>query len=103
MFLYKRLRDAGVVIRPHTWIKEIRSRAVEGFDVFSGAPAQLGDFDAVVLATGSRVVDDLYQQMKSDPRVVRVGDCLAPRKLDNAVWDGFHAVNQLPPMSRVSS
>lgn len=94
-FLYKRLRGAGVEVRPHTWVGAIRTGSVEAYDVFVGTPVELGELDTVVLATGSAVDDELYRQMRGDDRVVRLGDCLAPRRLDNAIWDGFHAADRL--------
>lgn len=94
-FLYTRLRRAGVVMRPHTWVTEIGERFVQGHDAFSHEPQALGEFDTVVLATGAEVVDDLYRHLHDDARVVRIGDCLAPRRLDQAIWDGFTAVQAL--------
>ena len=94
-FLYKRLRRAGIELRPHTWIDAIGERGVDTYDVFSGAIVNLGEFDSVVLSTGSAVDDRLYRELKGDPRVVRIGDCLAPRRLDNAMWDGLHAADHL--------
>ncbi|HEY9410435.1 MAG TPA: FAD-dependent oxidoreductase [Jiangellaceae bacterium] len=94
-FLYTRLRRAGVELRPHTWVSRIGDRTVEGHDAFSHEPVRLGDFDTVVLATGAEVVDDLYRQLDGDARVVRIGDCLAPRRLDHAIWDGFTAAQAL--------
>lgn len=96
-FLYKRLRRAGVVLRPHTWIAAIDAVRVAGHDAFSEAPVDLGEFDTVVLATGSAVHDDLYRALAGDARVVRIGDCLAPRRLDNAVWDGTYVADHLAP------
>ncbi|MBA4025501.1 MAG: hypothetical protein C0482_24360 [Gordonia sp.] len=90
-FLYKRLRRAGVDLRAHTWIDAIGEHSVRTYDVFSGQAVELGEFDTVVLATGSTVDDQLYNELGDDHRVVRIGDCLAPRRLDNAMWDGFHA------------
>ncbi|MCW2295550.1 oxidoreductase [Rhodococcus erythropolis] len=94
-FLYKRLRKAGVELRAHTWIDAVRGDAVDAYDVFSGVPVELGRFDTVVLATGSAVEDTVYRQLGQDQRVIRVGDCLAPRRLDNAMWDGLHAADHL--------
>ncbi|MBM7244224.1 FAD-dependent oxidoreductase [Rhodococcus fascians] len=94
-FLYKRLRRAGVELRAHTWLDAIGERSVQAYDVFSGQTVDLGDFDSVVLATGSSVDDRLYNALGSDDRVVRIGDCLAPRRLDNAMWDGLHASDNL--------
>lgn len=95
-FLYKRLRRAGVDLRPHTWIDAIGERVINTYDVFSGAAVDLGEFDSVVLSTGSAVDDRLYRELTGDSRVVRIGDCLAPRRLDNAMWDGLHASDHLP-------
>jgi hypothetical protein len=94
-FLYKRLRKAGIELRAHTWIDAVRGDAVDAYDVFSGVPVELGRFDTVVLATGSAVDDTVYRQLGQDQRVIRVGDCLAPRRLDNAMWDGLHAADRL--------
>ncbi|MCE0765076.1 FAD-dependent oxidoreductase [Pseudonocardia kujensis] len=101
-FLYKRLRRAGIELRPHTWISAIQDRGVHAYDVFAGDTVDLGEFDTVVLATGNVVNDDLYRQMSDDPRVVRIGDCLAPRRLDNAIWDGFHAVDHMTTVTRTA-
>lgn len=94
-FLYKRLRRAGIDLRPHTWIDAIGERVIDTYDVFSGAAVDLGEFNSVVLSTGSAVNDRLYRELGSDNRVVRIGDCLAPRRLDNAMWDGLHASDRL--------
>lgn len=102
-FLYTRLRNAGVELLPHTWITRINETTVDGHDAFSHARVPLGRFDTVVLATGAEVDDTLFRHLTDDPRVVRIGDCLAPRRLDNAIWDGFTAVQGLTAPARVES
>lgn len=102
-FLYTRLRNAGVELLPHTWVSRIGEKSVDGHDAFSHAPVPLGEFDTVVLATGAEVEDTLFRQLADDPRVVRIGDCLAPRRLDNAVWDGFTAAQRLKARVHVES
>ena len=45
--------------------------------------------DTVTFATGPRSVDDLVRIMKEDPSCHAVGDCVLPRKVMGAIWDGF--------------
>jgi hypothetical protein len=45
-----------------------------------------------VLVTQRRADDVLYRQLSAThPKVARIGDCLAPRALDHAIFDGFVA------------
>ena len=48
--------------------------------------------DTLVLATGHKADDALYFDLKGVvENVHRIGDCLAPRKLDHAIYEGFIA------------
>ncbi|MEZ5100981.1 MAG: FAD-dependent oxidoreductase [Thermoleophilia bacterium] len=92
-FLYRRLKRAGIELVPCTWVDAIEPGRVRLFDVYSDEPSTR-EADAVVLCTGNRVRDELYRELRlAAPSVepVRIGDCLAPRKLDDAIWDGFEA------------
>ncbi len=54
-------------------------RAVEGID-------------AVVWVGDNRTCNDLYQSLKGQvPELYAVGDCVAPRKIDAAIREGFLA------------
>lgn len=51
--------------------------------------ASLIEADTVVLCTGNEVRDELYPGLvAAGAEVHRIGDCLAPRKLDDAIWGG---------------
>lgn len=93
LFLHERLARRGVELIANTWIEEITKSAVIGFNVFSRRPVDLGRFDTVVLATGNVADDALWRQLRDEAglELWRVGDCLAPRMLDNAVWEGAQA------------
>ena len=55
----------------------------------------IDEVDTVVLATGPRqrrAVPHLKGQL---PNVRRIGDCLAPRKLDHAIYEGELAGREL--------
>jgi hypothetical protein len=46
--------------------------------------------DTVVIASGNRSVTDLYIALKGKVKeLYRVGDCLAPRKINNAIYEGY--------------
>jgi hypothetical protein len=46
--------------------------------------------DAVVLANDNRAENALYRQLKGKvPELHMAGDCVAPRKLDIAIREGF--------------
>ena len=90
-FLYKRLHRAGIELVDCTWVDEITPDGVRCSNVYSEA-SSFFEADAVVLCTGNIVRDDVYQELAGAtgaPELRRVGDCLAPRKLDDAIWDGF--------------
>lgn len=96
-FLYERLLRAGVQIRTTTWVDAIGAEAVTCADIYTGRTT-LVPAGTVVLATGNAVRDELYQQAMSalpGTRSVRVGDSLAPRRLDHAIWDSFRLVSAL--------
>ena len=63
-------------------------RRVPLFSMLSAEHAQ-AIADSVVLAMGQRVDDGLYQSLKGKgPELYRVGDAVAPRKVDMAIWEG---------------
>jgi pyruvate/2-oxoglutarate dehydrogenase complex dihydrolipoamide dehydrogenase (E3) component len=96
--IYRRLFRAGVQILEHTWVEEIGEHEVRCSNVYSRAAVEVGKVDTVVMATGNVVRDDLYHELRRAlPKtpVTRIGDCLAPRRLDDAIWDGYHAAYAL--------
>lgn len=92
-FLYRRLRRAGIELVPCTWLDAIGPGRVRLFDVYS-EEASSREADTVVLCTGNEVRDELDRELRAAaavPEPIRIGDCLAPRRLDDAIWDGFEA------------
>ncbi|MGE5415842.1 MAG: FAD-dependent oxidoreductase [Acidobacteriota bacterium] len=50
----------------------------------------------VVMAVGSRSVNDLYEKLKdASPEVHLIGDAQKPRKIMDAVHDGYHVGNRI--------
>lgn len=89
----QRLLQKGVTFTPDIAVMEVAgdagAKTVKGFNVYSNAWNEWGPFDAIVLAMGQKVDDDLYMSLKGKvPELYRIGDCVAPRKVDMAIWEG---------------
>jgi mycofactocin system FadH/OYE family oxidoreductase 2 len=89
----QRLLQKGVTFTPDIAVMEIGGdtgeKFVKGFNVYSNEWDQWGPYDSLVLAMGQRVNDDLYKALKGKVKeLYRIGDSVAPRKLDMAIWEG---------------
>lgn len=89
----QRLLTKGVTFTPDIAVMEVAGEAgektVKGFNVYSNAWDEWGHYDSIVLAMGQQVEDDLYFALKGKVKeLYRIGDCVAPRKVDMAIWEG---------------
>ncbi|WP_298273383.1 mycofactocin system FadH/OYE family oxidoreductase 2 [Geobacter sp.] len=89
----QRLLQKGVTFTPDIAVMEVAgesgAKTVKGFNVYSNQWDEWGPFDTVVLAMGQRVDDSLYFSLKGKvEELYRIGDCVAPRKVDMAIWEG---------------
>ncbi len=85
---YKRLRSAGVVLTPNHDLSMIDGDRVTLRDVHTGQEVFREPVDAVVLVLGGRAEDSLSRELSEEGREVHVvGDCLAPRRIFNAIWE----------------
>jgi pyruvate/2-oxoglutarate dehydrogenase complex dihydrolipoamide dehydrogenase (E3) component len=90
--MYRLLFGAGVRILENTWVDEIVPGFVDCSNIYTGRHVERCEAATVILAAGNEVVDDAYKTLRvvqPDLNVVRVGDCLAPRRIDDAIWDGY--------------
>jgi hypothetical protein len=66
------------------------------FNLYTGAAETIEGVDTVVLAAGSKANDGLYLALKGQvANLHRIGDCVAPRKLDHAIYEGYLAGREL--------
>ncbi len=89
----QRLLQKGVTFTPDIAVMEVAgesgAKTVKGFNVYSNQWQEWGPFDTIVLAMGQRVDDSLYFSLKGKvAELYRIGDCVAPRKVDMAIWEG---------------
>jgi mycofactocin system FadH/OYE family oxidoreductase 2 len=94
--LYNRLFSKGLEYRLNVWASAIEGTTVSLFNLYTGEPEPPAEADTVVLATGAKANEDLYLALKGRGREVhRIGDCVAPRKLDHAIYEGNLAGREL--------
>jgi mycofactocin system FadH/OYE family oxidoreductase 2 len=94
--LYSRLLGKGLVYRLNSWASEIDGDRVAIFDLYTGVSETIDGVDSVVLATGPKANERLYLALKPHiENLHRIGDCLAPRKLDHAIYEGELAGREL--------
>jgi len=94
--LYSRLLGKGLGYRLNTWASSLDGNRLTIFNLYTGAVETVDGLDTVVLATGPAANDRLYLALKPHiDNLHRIGDCLAPRKLDHAVYEGELAGREL--------
>jgi mycofactocin system FadH/OYE family oxidoreductase 2 len=94
--LYGRLLGKGLDYTLNSWATGIEGRTVGVVNLYTGAQQHLEDVDTLVLATGPKADDELYFALKGRvANLHRIGDCVAPRKLDHAVFEGHLAGREL--------
>ncbi len=85
----------GVIITPHTSVIRIEPGQVIVVDRFAEGERAL-PADAVVLGTYERPSQDLYMALKGQiPRLFRIGDCVAPRRIEQAILEGRQVGEQV--------
>jgi len=88
MHLLKLLAGASVRILTETSVSEIMGDSIVMADKY-GKRSKL-ESDTVVLAVGLESNSELEEALKEKlPEVYAIGDCVKPRKLINAIWEGF--------------
>ncbi|WP_398495016.1 FAD-dependent oxidoreductase [Variovorax sp.] len=88
-WLMPRVAAAGVALRASTTVERIEPGRVVLRSTLGGASETLAA-DTVVLSMLRESEDGLYHQLRSRGLAVRrIGDCVAPREVDDAVLEGF--------------
>ena len=86
--LYPALAAADVELLALTTVKEIAPGAVTVTDLYRNTDRVI-DADTVVLNMLRKTEHTLYEALRGDGASVhRIGDCLAPRRVDEAIYEG---------------
>ena len=89
--LYRqRAAKLGISVTTDFHVIEIKGTEVHGIDVYSNESKMFSDYDTIVTAMGNQVQADLYFALKGRVKeLYRIGDCVAPRKIDMAIHEGW--------------
>jgi len=84
----QRVMAHGVVMTPHTSVTRIEPGHVNVTDRFIEGERAIAA-DAVVLGVYEQPAQELYYALKGRiPRLYRAGDCVAPRRIEQAILEG---------------
>jgi pyruvate/2-oxoglutarate dehydrogenase complex dihydrolipoamide dehydrogenase (E3) component len=93
--LITRLKRAGVRIHTSARVVQLAQSQLTLEDVHTLERSSVSGIDEIVLSGCRRAEDSLLTQLKLLPsgewRLVAIGDCLAPRDIASAIWDGHRA------------
>jgi dimethylamine/trimethylamine dehydrogenase len=98
----QRLHDLGVVVHRGVVVDRVTEGGIELEGEF-GTRSQL-EVDGVVLVTQRLSDDTLYQELAADPAALaaagieglyRIGDCVAPRLIADAIFDGHRLAREI--------
>jgi len=93
---YQRAREKNIVLTPNVSFLGVEDRTVKAIHNYTGQELEWKNVDNVVLAVPHRANDELYFSLKGKVRKLhRIGDCLAPRRLDSAIFEGFKVASLL--------
>jgi hypothetical protein len=83
------LRNQGVVLRPQTYLREIRPGEVTLFDVMTNVELELTGVDAVILCTMRMPRTELARELDGKvEQLFTVGDALGSRDHAAAFYEG---------------
>ncbi len=86
----QRAPTKNIVFRPQTVVEKVAGSTVFAKDKFSDTKITIEDVDLVVTATYDLPNEDLYFALKEQGlSVYRAGDCVAPRRLGQAILEGY--------------
>ncbi|MGE4095548.1 MAG: FAD-dependent oxidoreductase [Candidatus Binatia bacterium] len=88
-YLFPRLKAAGVKLTAQQFVESIRAKTVEVYDIWGGERRTV-EADTVVLAMVRHPNDSLFQEIRQTLKkeLYRIGDAVAPRKLEAVIYEG---------------
>ncbi|RMF10992.1 MAG: FAD-dependent oxidoreductase [Alphaproteobacteria bacterium] len=90
--MLRKLFAAGLEFTPNSWVCAIDGDRADIFNIYSGQPSTIEGIDTFILTTANLPAEDLYFELKaSRDNVHRVGDAVAPRRIEHAIYEGFLA------------
>jgi 2,4-dienoyl-CoA reductase-like NADH-dependent reductase (Old Yellow Enzyme family) len=95
-WVYPQLGQAGVHLSEQTLVTRIDDGAVSVASIWGESEERTIDADSVVLVMERRSDDALYESLRAAGiDAQRIGDCVAPRDVDDAIYEGMKVGREL--------
>jgi hypothetical protein len=93
---YRRMLAKGAKLTPNHFLASLGPQSAIIMNNYTGQARQLESLALAVMATPQIANDGLYQQLQGKVKqLYRVGDCVAPRRVEHAILDGERAARSL--------
>ena len=94
--LLRRVMKKGLEFTPYSMIKAIDGNTVTIYNIHSRKEKTIEGVDHVVLAYYNAANEELYEALKGKiENLHRIGDCVAPRMIGDAIRDGENVARKL--------
>jgi mycofactocin system FadH/OYE family oxidoreductase 2 len=101
---YRRALARGMRMTANCFLASLESGGATIMNNYTGQPRQIENVALAVLVTPQTACDTLYHQLQGKVKqLYRVGDCLAPRRVEHAILDGERAARSLSLPSESNS
>jgi mycofactocin system FadH/OYE family oxidoreductase 2 len=85
----QRLLQKGVTFTSDMRVQEINGTTLKAVNIYSNEVSVFKGYDTIVVVMANRPNQALYLGLKGKIKeLYRIGDCVAPRKIDMAIWEG---------------
>jgi hypothetical protein len=99
---YRRALAKHIRLTPNHFLAGLDASGATIINNYTGQARRLENIALAVMATVQTANDALYQQLQGRVRqLYRVGDCLAPRRVEQAILDGERVARALPMLQPV--
>lgn len=93
---YRRVLAKGVKLTANHFLAGLAAGSATIVNNYTGQSRQIEQLALVVMATPQVANDGLYRQLQGRVKeLYRVGDCIAPRRVEHAILDGERAARAL--------
>ncbi len=93
---YRRMLAKNVKLTPNYFLLSLEPNSATIMNNYTGQTRQLEPLTLAVMATPQVANDSLYHQLQGKVKQLhRVGDCIAPRRVEHAILDGERAARSL--------
>jgi mycofactocin system FadH/OYE family oxidoreductase 2 len=86
---YRRALAKGIQLTPNCFLASLGPNSATIINNYTGQPRQIEQLALAVLVVPQVANDTLYQQLQGKVQhLYRIGDCVAPRRVEHAILDG---------------